>query len=208
VAFAVPLSKPEGWHSLKFSSIKANEVAHSAEGLSINVDSSASPLIYKFPEIITVKHFRTTGIIKGNLIFKDKDVQGEKKTDDFQYRLGLVLKGDKRLNAFQRMVSPKWITTLFELAPKDQGINKIEFYNIASKTNSPSWKTRTHPLSDLMSENIIASQGEGVFDISYELSSEQKIAAIWLSSDGDQTSSKYNVVIKSIDFNPEPSPKK
>jgi hypothetical protein len=201
--FAVPVSNPDGWYSLKFDKIKANQVVHSAEGLTVNVDSSASPLIYKLPQMITVSKIKTTGVITGNLNLKTDDIQGEKKTDDFQFRLGLVLKGEKRLRSLQRLISPKWITTLFDLAPKDQGIDKIEFYNIASKSNGPKWKDRQHPLSDLLTENVIASQGEGVFDLSFDLPAERQVVAVWLSIDGDQTLSKYSVMIRTIDFNPE-----
>jgi hypothetical protein len=198
VGFVVPLAPSELWHSLKFNKIPPNVVLHSQEGIEIKVAQSASPLIYKLPQVKTVRQFTVKGSVSKGLLLQPPLKQGEKASDDFQFRLGLVVTGEKKLSGFKKWISPEWVRELFALAPADTGLDQIYFYNLALKGVEPEWKTRTHPLSDLISESISLTAPAGDFELSQVLDPPKSVGAIWISCDGDQTKSEYTVKIKSI----------
>jgi len=114
--------------------------------------------------------------------------QGEKGADDFPFRLGLVLEGDKTLNFPQKLIVAQWVKILFDLAPVDTGIDRIMFLNLANPGTGLSEKTQ-HEHSGgkgLFTETIIKQvAADGNFDFSYTLPMPEKVLALWISSDGE-----------------------
>jgi hypothetical protein len=193
--FAVPTDNLNGWTQLQFSKIPANVVNLDEGKISLEVKSSASPLIYKLSEIQDVKNFSVSIDVDGAV----KQSNEEKVSEDYVFRLGLVAVGDKTLSRFQRLLAADWVKKLFDLSPKGVGLDKIYFYNIASSSKQVG-NYRVHPKTELMSEKIIAEVSkEGTYF--YELEKPLKIAAIWISSDGDDSKSEFKVKIKKINFN-------
>ncbi len=196
----VPLSPPEGWHSFSFDKIPANQVIHSPEGIEIKVASSASPLIYKWPQVTLLRQITVKGFVSKGLNLQPPARQGDKSSDDFQFRLGLVVTGDKKLSGLKKWISPKWVQELFSLAPSGMGLERIYFYNLASKGIEPIWSSRNHPMSELISETIALSASPGDFEFTQTFDTPKSVGALWISCDGDQTKSEYLVKIKSITF--------
>ena len=187
------------WHSLKYSSIPANTVTFSSDNISIIVNRSASPLIYPMTENpIFITEISIKGEVNQLVDIKPPEQQGEKNLDDFNLRLGLVLLGDERLNRFQKLFAPEWVKKMFELAPKDQGIDHIHFLNAVL---SPALlnKNRTHPLSEYIKEHYVwLMNTTGTFSYSHTFQKPKHIGALWIAVDGDDSQSEFILKIQEI----------
>ncbi len=89
---------------------------------------------------------------------------------------------------------------LFALAPDEAGISVVRFLNVAE---SPSHvgSARQHPLNDLFYEHVVTSiDAEGRFAIDHSLERATPVLAVWLSSDGDDTSSSFSVTLERIEL--------
>ena len=197
-SYEVTLQSEEGWEILTFSGTKANQVSFSEQGMLIAVDQSASPLIFPLPVAKTISEVSLQLEINGYLNL-DGNNQGEKDADDFIFRLGLVHAGDRQLNFLQRSVAPAWIRRLYELAPDNTGISHIEFYNVYSDRQLAG-KSRIHPRSDLMLENFISQRpaDSNQLAMTFKPESAKPVLAIWLSIDGDDTGSSYQILLKEL----------
>ena len=69
---------------------------------------------------------------------------------------------------------------------------------------------RQHPSSELILEEVVAvPDREGRFELFVRLESAIETAAIWISTDGDDTRSTYTVTIERIELNgPEGRPER
>jgi hypothetical protein len=100
----------------------------------------------------------------------------------------LVEPGERTLNFVQRRVAAHWVRKLFELAPRGSGISRIYFFNVGAERTQIG-RERQHPLSDLIWERVVAVPGpDGRFDFEHGLERPLDAIAVWLSSDGDDTS--------------------
>lgn len=196
---AIPLSTSTGWEDLKFSNIPANKVSYSKSGIEVKVDKSASPLIYPLEQTTLVKRIEAAGkVSNGGVKIKNAKKQGLKGHDDFAFRVGLVLEGDKTLNWLQRKFAPSWVKRLHQLAPEGKGVDHILFFEVAND-QSLIGTQRDHYMSEYLKEHIVAAVGpDGEFSINYTFPKPVKVLALWISIDGDDTSSTYTTLIKSL----------
>ncbi len=193
----IPLQKNSGWEILQYSKIKPNKIEFTEEGIVIQVNGSASPLIFPLKEPLNIEEISFSLKIDGDIKLVGK-TQGEKVTDDFVFRLGLVYEGDKTLNFLQRKLAANWIQRLFNLAPKGTGVQNIQFYNVYSDDRLKG-KKRQHPLSELIEENFVFKKPEnGELSASFKPNQQAKVLALWISSDGDDSGSQFQVSIKEI----------
>ncbi len=194
----IPLSYQGNWKLDAYSKISPNSVSFSQKGISIKVNNSAGPLLYYFDHPIKLKQIKIAGEFKGLPTFLDYSLQGEKGYDDYPLRVGLILDGDKKLSIVQKVFSPEWIKRLYNNISPERGIDYIQFYNV---TQNPSQvgKSRIHPLSDLLHENFFAYLKErGLFSYDIKTDVSQNVSGIWISSDGDDTHSQYEVDISNL----------
>jgi len=195
-AIALPVQQEENWQLLEYNRLEANEVSFSRQGMAVKVNQSASPIIYPLDNPLTVTRVEVSGNLSNLLDLPA--TQGQKGNDDFSLKIGLVISGDKTLNAFQKLFSAKWIRKLFDLAPEGTGVEKIYFLN-AVQDESLLGRQRQHPLSELIFENNVWLLDEsGDFSLNHDLEDPQQVIAIWLSIDGDDTRSSYTTTIKSL----------
>ena len=196
--FVIPFQSSK-WHSLKYSSIPANLTHFSSEHISIRVHHSASPLIYAMtdnPLIIT--GISVQGHVDRLVNIQHSEKQGKDGWDDFNLRLGLVVLGQKRPNWFQRAFAPEWVKVMFNLAPKDQGIDQIYFLNAVLSPRLLQ-KKRIHPLSQYITEHYVwLMDKSGSFSYSYEFPDPKHTGALWISVDGDDTQSEFHLKIQKI----------
>jgi hypothetical protein len=195
----VRLGDQASWQVLRYSSLPPHRLRFSAEGLEIAVDGSAMPLIYPLPGLIRVTGIRVKGRLEGALRVP-AGRQGEKNFDDYALRVGLVERGERTLNFVQRRLAAPWVRKLFELAPEGSGISRIHFFNVGTEKTQVGAR-REHPLSDLIVEQVVAAPGtDGRFDFAYRLQRPLESLAVWLSSDGDDTGSKFTVLVERIEL--------
>jgi hypothetical protein len=199
----VPLSEQTDWQVLQFRNLPPHRIRFSEAGLEIMVDGSAMPLIYPLSRATRVKEIRIRARFEGALRVP-ADRQGEKKFDDYVFRIGLVEPGERTLNPFERQLAAPWVRKLFELAPKGGGISRIHFFNVGTD-KAQIGRDRQHPISDLILEKVVAvPRADGRFDFAHALEPPLETIAIWLSSDGDDTGSKFNVLVEQIELQPAP----
>lgn len=204
VAISVPMQlNKQHWQALEYNNIRANRVSQVEQGLQIQVDGSASPLIYVFDQPQTIRQISVMGALGQLPVIPQGLKQGEKGADDFPFRLGLVLEGEKTLNFAQKLIAAQWVKILFDLAPEKSGIDHIMFLNLTNQGPGQSFRTqREHPGGKGLYTETIVKQvtADENFDFSYTLSMPKKVIALWISSDGDDTGSNYALTVNSISY--------
>jgi len=188
----LPLGDPTAWEVLQFRHIRPNAVSFAPASLRIDVDGSAGPVVHALARPLRVQGLRATGRLEGT-VQTTASKQGQAGHDDYALRVGLVEIGTRRPGWLERRFAPAWVQRLFDLAPADLGIAGIRFYNLGLDA-SQIGQTRTHPASDLLTERVVAApEADGSFRIVVDLPAPIDVAGVWLSSDGDDTRSRYSV---------------
>jgi hypothetical protein len=197
---SIPLGL-SAWEVLSYKGIPENEVSSDSGKLIIKVNASAGPIIHPLPKSIVIKSLSVNARVIGE-INTGNFVQGQKGADDFVFRIGLVLEGNKTLNFFQKAIAPSWIKKLHSLAKGSQGVDSIYFYNVVSQKELVG-QSRSHPLSKLLKENysIFLSSENKTFELNLKDLPSRKVLALWISVDGDDTKSKFTTIIDSIRIN-------
>ena len=199
--FRVPLDDAASWQVLQFRSLPPHRVRFSKAGLEMIVEASAMPVIYPLATPMAVGTVRVRGRVEGTLRVPPER-QGEAKFDDYTLRIGLVEAGERTLNLFERQFAANWVKKLFDLAPKGGGISHIHFYNLGTD-RSQIGRERQHPLSDLILEKVVAVPGpDGRFELAHALNPPLQTIAVWLSSDGDDSGSRFTVLVEEIELLP------
>lgn len=205
--FVVPVDFDQSWVVESYRNIPSHQLSHSDQGGLIQVRKSASPLVYPFKNGLMIHGFEVQGELSGQVKLASEDIQGSAMADDFHFRFGLVKDGEQTLNFATKLLAPHWVKTLYALAPKEAGIEKVEFYNLSYDERIP-WKTRAHPLSELLEENIAKTiSKEGPFHLKVQFEKPMKIWGLWLSSDGDDTKASFDIRIDKIQLLESPSNK-
>ena len=197
--FVLPVQQMSDWQVLEYNGLRANQVDFAAEGMAVRVDQSASPIIYPLPEPRRVSRVAVEGFLS-DLLQVEAEAQGQDGGDDFSLKIGLVVRGEKSLNPLQRLVSARWIKTLFDLAPKGTGIDRIQFLNAVQYPDLLG-RQRQHPLSELIHENNVwLLDAPGDFNLEYRLEQPLEVIAVWLSIDGDDSRSQYTTLIRRLEL--------
>jgi hypothetical protein len=199
-AMMIPTTDLKDWKLEQFSDTPKNEISASSNGILVKVKSSAGPLIYPLKAATQVKGFKIKGQFLSLPQFKDMSLQGEKKNDDYPLRIGFVIPGDKKLSGIKRLFAPQWIKNLYQQAPTGMGIESVQFFNI---TQNPAQvgKSRTHPALKLIKENFFAEvKAPGPFVFEHSLTEPIEAVAVWISIDGDDTKSDFEVLISELEI--------
>jgi hypothetical protein len=202
-ATEIPVSDLQQWTSLSYSSVPANTVAVENGNLHISVNKSASPLIYKLDEPLAVVSLAVKARWSGKLNLPQDAVQGEAGADDFILKLGIVEAGEHTLNWLQRRIAADWIQQLFKLAPVGSGVARINFLSTTQQQNLLGSR-RIHPLNELLYETRIAYlESPGEFEMVYQFEKPVVVLGLWISADGDDTGSSFDLSIERITLNTE-----
>ncbi len=199
----IPVSDLQQWTSLEYRSIPANTVAVEGGNLHIAVNKSASPLIYKLDEPLRATSVTVKASWSGKLTIPKNAMQGEAGADDFILKLGIVEIGERTLNWLQRLIAANWIKQLFKLAPKGTGVERINFLSTTQQKNLLGTQ-RKHSLNDLLFETRITwLEAQGEFEMEYQFEEPVNVLGLWISSDGDDTESSFDLSIERITLNTE-----
>jgi hypothetical protein len=202
-ATEIPVSDLQRWTALSYRSIPANTASVEDGNLHISVNESASPLVYKLDEPLAVISLVVKARWSGKLNIPQGAVQGEAGADDFILKLGIVEAGDRTLNWLQRRIAANWIQQLFKLAPKGTGVERINFLSTTQQQKLLGSR-RTHPLNDLLYETRVTFlESPGEFEMVYQFEGPVVVLGLWISSDGDDTGSSFDLTIERITLNTE-----
>ena len=196
--FIVPLEHTNGWQFLSYRKIPPNTFRASVAGLEVGITNSAAPAIFPLTNPLHVTELRVSGRVSGALKMPGK--QGDKGFDDYTVRVGLVAAGSRRLSWREKMIAAPWVKKLFGLAPRGAGISRIHFYNVGTDPRQVK-RTRTHPLSDLMEETILAvADARGDFAFTNRFEPALNVLAVWIACDGDDTKSSFAVTFNKVEL--------
>ncbi len=201
---ALPTQVKDQWALETYSRIPVNDVSFSGEGIRIKVRKSASPLMIPLSQSGKITGFKITGEFHGLPQIPEGRRQGEKGADDYALRLGLIVPGSKQLSGWQKLLAPTWVKNLYQKMPAGLGLEGVHFFNI---TQNPAQvnSARVHPASELIREEFIAHVSKiGPFQYEYRLKEALPAVALWISVDGDDTQSNYDVVISSLELRSDP----
>lgn len=204
-AVVVPVHEAAAWQVLEFRRIVPNAVRFSTAGTHIAVASSASPLIFPLPKPTEVSRVRARVRVSGSLRGAPALAGWD---EDSQFRLGLVVSGEKRLEGFSKALAPAWVKKLFSLAPEGGGVSRIVFLMLG-RPPAKVGERRIHPSSELLEERIawLADGKPETRVLEAALEPPGEVVAVWLSVDGDATGSAYEVLVESIElFNRKETP--
>lgn len=205
-AIEVPVNDLAPWTTLTFNNIPANKVSVDNGALHIAVRSSASPLIFGFEKPTRLAGVTVLASWSGALHIPDGAIQGDKNADDFVLKFGIVEAGEQTLNWLQRRIAADWIKQLFRLAPRGIGVRRINFLS-TTQQQTLLGTSRTHPLSDLLFETrITLLQAPGAFEMTYRFDEPVETLGLWISSDGDDTGSSFDLEIQRITLHTEALP--
>ena len=200
-ALIIPLKMDKNWIIQKYSNIPENKVTFTNQSLLLEVRKSASPLFFKLDHETLVSNILVEGNVDKLIRLKDPSKQGAKGQDDYVLRFGLVVSGKKKLSFMQKIIAPEWIKTLYRSFASYPGIGYVHFYNITQNSKQLG-KSRVHPATKLIRETFVGLiQKPGPFHFSYKLPQKLKVIGLWIGADGDDTDSKFNVLIKKIKLN-------
>ncbi len=195
---SIPLDDAKNWVQLTYRGIRPNGVEFDRGSIRISIDRSASPLIYRLDQPVHLTGFALEGSWHGRLQIPNGAIQGVNSADDFVMKFGIVVAGNKRLNWFQKRIAAPWILRLYELAPDGDGISNIRFYSTTQQLELLG-TSRNHPLSDLIyEERVLHLDSSGSFKLSKSFDEPTETLALWISSDGDDTGSAFEVTIDNI----------
>lgn len=199
-ALVIPTNSLTDWNTEKFSGVPKNETTVSSNGLLIQVKSSAGPVIFPLKSKIKILGFKISGEFQDLPKISNPSLQGEKGFDDYPLRLGFVVPGERKLSGFKKMMAAQWVKNLYEQVKDEGGIDSVRFFNVTQNPQQVG-KTRTHPASELFQEEFFAeAKHSGSFTYDYQFEKPLEAIAIWLSIDGDDTKSTFNVLISSLEL--------
>ena len=192
---AIPLKMNSGWQNLKFSHIPQNQLNFSSEGMQIKINKSSSPVILPLSKSSIVKAFKVDLEFNGQMQSADG-----KWPEDAYLRVGFVVPGQRRLGVMERLVAADWVKQLFRLAPDGAGVDKIYFYNLVSDAKYLNQRRILPGSKDLLEERIVAEKppSSQTMTFAYSFAKPLKVLALWLSSDGDDTGSQFDLLIKNL----------
>lgn len=197
-AFSAPVHDSAGWENLHYRRLAPNQVEFTPAGVRIKVRASASPLIYPLATPRRVSKVRVRLRLSGPLATPP---DGNKWDEDSRFRLGLVISGEKRLSVWAKAAAPAWVKRLYSLAPRGGGIDRIVFL-MMGRSPAKVGATRRHPSSELIEERIAwtVDDTDGALRLDSVVDPPLAVSALWISADGDDTGSAYDLLVESIEM--------
>jgi len=189
-----PLSaKAEQFHHITFKNIKPTKYSISKGQLTAITDKSASAFILPFKKKRTVNYMSFEWKFTGN--FNQPSVK-EIKTkggDDAILRLGLMVSGRARLVPF---FAPTWIKKTADIMKFPAG-DLIYLNPHSPLADNRKWKS---PYSTSIQNIAVGSKllADKWRRSTYKFDEELTVVGLWIMSDGDNTSSKFETHLRNL----------
>ena len=106
--------------------------------------------------------------------------------------------GEKRISGLKKLFAPSWIRHLYAQVPEGSGVDHVRFFNVTQNRDQLG-KEREHPASELMREEFFGFvERPGTFSFQQKLRTPVSAVAVWISIDGDDTNSEYDVLLSKL----------
>lgn len=185
----VPVSDPSVFLDLKYKKIKPNIVNIEKE-ISIDVQSSASPLFVKLPEVKALKEIS----IKGSTEIKKEITNFQ---DDAYFQVGIIYKGRYRPGSFVRRFLPEWLLTVLNLNRK-HGVGRIDFHSVSMRGQEIN---KTSKIRDIRMKFKTAAYFNDKNEFELVITPRQEeVLGIWLRADGDQSRAQFKTHLSNIEI--------
>ena len=203
----IPLGPSPQWNHYQFSGIAPNSVQWQSDQIRIEVDQTASPLLYTLKNEVLVKTLNVKAQILAPFPkIPTNRAQGQRNADDYILRFGLIVKGDDRLSWLQRRLAPSWLVEMEKQLPEKWGIEKVMFFTTCRQKKLLN-QERSHFLSSKFAEKCVTFlEREGAFEIDVALGNPENVIGLWIGSDGDDLKSKFQLILEKIQLNYSKTP--
>ena len=192
------IGMPSDWHSLSFRSIPSIQSKVQKDKITLEVDASAGGLVRRLPAGTRMKRFIVTGSVTGQLKVDEKRLW-EKGNEDAYLRVGLIAEGGRSLTTFERLVAPAWICTMDDVLCADGRAPSAIRNHLLVPHFSWIGKQRANPNMKQLVDHMVATPGaDGRFTMAVDLPQPMNVLGLWLMADGDDSGSKFEVIIDSI----------
>lgn len=193
---AVPLDQKAQWTDLEYSQSKKTKVSFSPLGLKMTVEKSSSPLFYPLNRVFKTREVKFEFDLLGLPTIPEGSTEGVGQADDFPLRVGLVLSGDNQLNWFQKLFAPQWLK---QISGKSEPFHLEKVLFLTVSQTLPVGTQRQHPKSELLEEVVVLQvKSLGTYSVAWKSPKELDTYALWIQSDGDDTASSFDVLVKNI----------
>jgi Protein of unknown function (DUF3047) len=181
---------------ISFKQITPNHFDFKDDVITIQVDKSASFLLYPFKNKKDIKTVSFQWKKQGTIDVKDASYEETRQGDDAYLRIGLVIEGE---DSFNNPFAPKWVKTVRETLHHSS--DKMIYIISGSKhEHGQRWKS---PYSDEVEIISVGSRTQSDhWNISeYIFKNSQTIVGLWIMADGDNTQSTFTSKIKALTLN-------
>ena len=180
----VPFLAATNFLELKYSALPRN-VVYLDKVIIIEVDRSASPLLYKLDD--KSKYPRI--IVDGNV-----DIQQpiNPLVDDSYFQIGIIYEGNKIIDRLTRKLLPPLIKNVLTISPN--GASEIDFLDVSSDRELD-WKQQIMQIK--LTYKTVTRLIDGKFEIQSQLK-EKNIVGLWFRSDGDDSGGKFKVTVNNL----------
>jgi len=193
----------EQWQLLEYHGIPGHALSQAGDRLHIAVKRSASPVVQAFSTPLQATRLHIRAYIDGSVDLAGLPngvVQGNQSFDDFRLRVGIIYEGNTTLDPFQLSIAPAWVRYLYRIVPEGTGIDHVEFLN-SWTDHRLAGQQRQHPATPLWRERfLLETDPSGKINQTVMLEHDAQILGVWISSDGDDTGSCFNVYIEELTF--------
>ncbi len=198
----IPLGPASQWHEFAYRNITPNKVNYGDNQITLNVKSSASPLLHVFDKPTSLDNFYASATVqsKDELSFQIAN-QGARGADDAILRIGFVLAGSQRLSWWQRQLAPQWVLKMEKLLPAGAGVGKIHFYSTCRNPKLLN-KARIHFLDSNIHEKCVTLlKTKGTFELHAKDMGLKNVLALWIAGDSDDLKETFQVSVEEIKIN-------
>lgn len=179
---------------ITFKRIPANQFNVSENGLRIQVNSSASFMLYPFSRSknITGADFRWRS--SRDHLATDRQTEESTAGDDALLRIGLLIAGAEA--SFENPLAPAWTRKVRQALPEPS--NHLLYLIVGSRHQAgEQWLS---PYSDKVTMIAVASQPykDGWQQASYRFKTAKKVVGLWIMADGDNTRSRFTTELEQL----------
>ena len=189
---------PAKFHHIKFENTPPTAYLRQGQFLAAEVDGSSSALVQSFSEPLQIQSAEIKWSLSGIVKTRNASHETQKQGDDFPLRVGLLVEGEAPWLGF---LAPSWMKLVKSIMKIPA--NKM-LYLVAGAKHEANlyWESPYSASMSNFSGQTIASAKDGDYTTSFRLKKPLAVVGLWLMADGDNTGSKFKILLKHLKLAP------